>query len=248
MQRIYMKNLLIISVFNDGVYDLALNHLTSLKKQNITNYLAFTTGKKTYEDFSRMKFSIRLLDGDLETGEMKWGGVKFNKFDVLRYIIARKCLEQYEYVWYLDVDTVVLDDLSKHIPKTNFDCAMQDDINMPCTGCMLFKRTKQAVGLIDACLAFVKRTKHKYNDQQCVGSILCDRRSNVKLSLFDLAKFPNGWLFFGLPGHESHKTYADKKKEYESATDKTPAFVHANYMVGNQTKIDALKKHDLWFI
>lgn len=75
MQRIYMKNLLIISVFNDGVYDLALNHLTSLKKQNITNYLAFTTGKKTYEDFSRMKFNIRLLDDDLEAGEMGWSEV-----------------------------------------------------------------------------------------------------------------------------------------------------------------------------
>ena len=48
-----MDDCLIISVFNDGVYELALNHLTSLRNQGITNYMAFTIGKKTFEDFQK---------------------------------------------------------------------------------------------------------------------------------------------------------------------------------------------------
>ena len=41
-----MKDLIFISIFNDGVYELALNHLLSLKKNNIENYIGYTNGKK----------------------------------------------------------------------------------------------------------------------------------------------------------------------------------------------------------
>jgi hypothetical protein len=78
------NNCLIISVFNDGVYDLALNHITSLKKQGIENYMAFTTGKKTYNDFTEKGFNITFRkENNLQSGELNWSGYEFNKFDVL---------------------------------------------------------------------------------------------------------------------------------------------------------------------
>jgi DNA-directed RNA polymerase subunit L len=50
IENIHMsKELLFISVFNLGGIPLALNHLESLRKQNIKNYRAYVTDKESYD-------------------------------------------------------------------------------------------------------------------------------------------------------------------------------------------------------
>ena len=44
-----MNECIIFNLFNDGVIDLAHNHLQSLKNNNITNYISFTTGVFPHE-------------------------------------------------------------------------------------------------------------------------------------------------------------------------------------------------------
>ena len=77
---------LIISVFTDGIYDLALNHLISLKKQGIENYMAFTTGKKTFADFKEKGFNITFLDNkqNISTNFESFATPSFNKIQFLK--------------------------------------------------------------------------------------------------------------------------------------------------------------------
>jgi len=242
---------LIISVFNDGVYDLALNHLTSLKKQGIKNYMAFTTGEKTFKDFKEKGFNITFYKAnDLQLGELKWSGYEFNKFDALRYKIAKELLLTYKYVWYLDVDTVVLDNINTVAPKINCDCCFQDDINMLCTGCIFFIRTNSTLILINRILKEISNYDYKHNAQLILRSIIKSQCvPYLKVKVFNRVKFPNGLLFFDeeIIGKKTGFLKAEKDK-YEAIPNKSPAFVHANYIVGNEKKINAFKKYGLWFI
>jgi len=242
------KQCLIISVFNDGVYELALNHLTSLRNQNITNYMAFTTGEKTFKDFKEKGFNITFLDNKehISTNFESFATPDFNKIQFLRYEVLLKYLPKYKYVWYLDVDTVVLDNINKFIPKDDiFDCCMQDDINMFCCGCMLFRNTQRSFKMIE--LIYKHRT-NKHNDQIIFRSLLLSM-PHLKVKVFNRVKFPNGLLFFDeeIIGKQNGFLKAEKDK-YEAIPNKSPAFVHANFMVGNEKKKNAFKKYDLWFI
>jgi len=71
----------------------------------------------------------------------------------------------------------------------------------------------------------------------------------LKVKIFDRAKFPNGLLFFDeeIIGKQNDFLKSEKDK-YEAIPHKSPAFVHANFMVGNEKKINAFKKYGLWFI
>ena len=136
-----MSDCLIFCVFNDGVYELALNHLTSLRTQGIKNYMAFTTGNKSYDLLKKKGFNISLIaNGENYNGEFSYSSDEFGMFSYLRYKILLSLLEKFGYVWYLDVDTVVLGDINEEIDRdAAWDLCIQDDIQMPCTGCMLFR-------------------------------------------------------------------------------------------------------------
>ena len=245
---------LIISVFNDGVYDLALNHLTSLKKQGIENYMAFTTGEKTFNDFKEKGFNINLFDTkeNISTNFESFATPNFNKIQFLRYEVLMNYLHKYEYIWYLDVDTIVLDNINKFIPKDDiFDCCMQDDINMFCCGCMLFRNTQHSLKMIE--LIYKYRNQdwegNEWLNDQCVFRSLLPSMPYLKVKVFDRVKFPNGLLFFDeeIIGKKTGFLKAEKDK-YEAIPNKSTAFVHANFMVGNEKKINAFKKYGLWFI
>ena len=46
------NKMIFVSVFNDGVLELAENHLISLKKSNITNYINFDGVLVCYLDYT----------------------------------------------------------------------------------------------------------------------------------------------------------------------------------------------------
>ena len=138
-----MSDCLIICVFNDGVYELALNHLTSLRMQGIENYMAFTTGNKSHDLLKEKGFQCDrwMANGEGHNGNFDYSSDEFGMFSYIRYKIMLPLLEKYKYIWYLDVDTVVLGDINVEIRPGRClgPVCIQDDIQMPCTGCMLFK-------------------------------------------------------------------------------------------------------------
>jgi len=243
------KNCLFISLFNSGIYDLALNHLTTMKKQNIDNYLYFTTEAKLADKLQKMNFNVQYLeDFDIPQDYLQYSSSEWNKLCYHRFYLVKKYLIQYDYVWLLDVDTVVLDNLNKYIPKNNntWDCIFQDDVNMPCCGCILFKATEATNKFLD----FFIDNPQIVNDQIFLKYLMNTKQINfLKLKVFNRKLFPNGFLFFNKTIINEKQPFMLKEKEdYYNKPEQSPAFVHANFIIGMENKIKALKEYNLWFI
>ena len=159
--------------------------------------------------------------------------------------IINKLLKEGRTVWYLDVDTVVLFNLNELVPtfsKSNNDLIIQNDMNMHCTGCMLFLPSSKNIALTE--YIYYNRTS-KANDQILLMHILKENKFNIKLHLLDPTYFPNGLLYF----HERHPDPKFKDIHDHFKNSKNPVyFVHANWMVGVDTKIEALNMKGLWYI
>jgi hypothetical protein len=241
------SDLIFICVFNLGGIDLALNHLESLKRQNIKNYCAYVLDKESYNIVKNNGYNTELLlDTDVTT-KLDFGTNQFNTLSYYRYDIILKLLKQNKTVWYLDIDTVVLQNLNKvydEIIRQNNkpDIIMQDDINMPCTGCLLSFPTKKTIDVME--YVWSKRSTNN-NDQIELMLLLRTYPTIATISLLNPMQFPNGLLYFNEPSN--NKYYKEIQNKFYRSND-TVYFVHANWMVGINTKIEALKKKNLWFI
>ena len=119
---------------------------------------------------------------------------------------------------------------------------MQDDVNMPCSGCMLFFPNKTTISFTET--IYNARTEQA-NDQILLINILRTNPNIIKLGLLNINSFPNGLVYF------SELSDNERYKEIQLAFKKTDlplCLVHANWMVGVDTKIKALKDKNLWFI
>ena len=251
---------LFISVFNMGCIEIAENHLQSLLKNGITNYMAYVTDNESLVFLTNKGYQVSAIPLAVGSGPLSLGAIplevgvvgaepldfgtkNFNTISYLRYYIINKLLTEGRNVWYLDVDTVVLYNLNLLVPQLlaqKFDLSMQNDMNMPCTGCMLFAandKTKQLTETI-----YQNRTSRE-NDQIMMFTILRQNIFKLNLHLLNSGHFPNGLLYFS----ELHTDprYENVHTQFKNA--KLPVyFVHANWMVGVDTKIKALKSKNLW--
>ena len=244
-----MNDCLIFCVFNDGVYELALNHLTSLRMQGIENYMAFTTGKKSHDLLKDKGFNVTLIaNGENHNGNFDYSSNEFGMFSYLRYKIMLPLLEKYKYIWYLDVDTVVLEDINEEIDRdAAWDCYMQDDIQMPCTGCMLLRASYPTRKTIKQLWDLKSPTVH---DQIMLANLIRNMEISMTIHKFHKRKFINGLLYFDddeiCKLDELDRKIREKFKD-NNDIEQLPVFVHANFMTGTDNKIAALKRHDLWF-
>ena len=236
-------DLLFISLSNYAYVEMTENHLLSLKRNNIDNYIAFVLDEESYEVLSNKGYNVSLYKNINKLEYLTFGSPKFNDICFLRWHIINKLLENNIKTWCLDIDTVVLHNLNKLLPHTNgAELIMQNDINMPCAGCMLFIPSPNTIQLTK----FVIDNKtDQCNDQIFLNNFLKSDRLNIKLQLFSIFKFPNGLLFFNeLHDNPALRNY--QKKFLESNED--VLFVHANWMIGKDTKIKALKDKNLWYL
>jgi hypothetical protein len=143
------------------------------------------------------------------------------------------------------VDTVVLGDLNRYyteLVNTRYqmpDCIFQNDLHMVCTGCSLFFPTKNSI----------QYTKYVYdnastamNDQNFIANEINDKTFTLQYTVFNYMEFANGLLYFTeTDGYDIPDMLKDIKSRFRSTTEKNVLFVHANWMVGVDTKIKALK-------
>lgn len=87
-------------------------------------------------------------------------------------------------------------------------------------------------------------------DQHFVNYFLQHNTGVFKTTLFDLERFPNGLIYFDdsdlidlTSEFRTFKQNFHAKKD----TSKKPAFVHANWMIGIDTKVNAIKKRGYGF-
>lgn len=254
-----MSDLIFISVFNKGALELARNHIESLKRNHISNYMAYVTDKESYHQLTSLGYNVEKYesnktlknkgnDVDITSIRKKedFGTENFNNLSYLRYNIINRLLNEGKVVWYMDVDTVVLGDLNKYyndnIEKDKYDIIFQDDINMLCSGCMLYFNNPQNTFITD--YMFNQPVKDNSNDQININHILRHKIS-LKVAKFNKNMFPNGLLYF----NELSDNEFFRKHQQEFIESKEPVFfIHANYMVGIETKIQAFKKKNLWFL
>lgn len=242
------KPLLFISVFNLGGVSLALNHLESLRKQNIKNYRAYVTDKESYDIVSQNGHPVDMVAENpkkLTKDKSDFGTNAFNTLSYTRYKVILDLLVQNQPVWYLDVDTVVLQNLNdvyEDMCGSNYDAIMQNDINMLCTGCMLLFPKIVTIKLMRS--IYENRTSAE-NDQVILLRILCENPNAINIMSLNMMQFPNGLLYF----NELSETpiYKDLQLKFYESTHPV-YFVHANWMVGMETKIDAFKRKGLWFV
>ena len=124
----------------------------------------------------------------------------------------------------------------------NDDLIIQNDMNMPCTGCMLFFPNSKNIALTE--YIYNRRTSTA-NDQVFLAHLLKEHHFDIKLHLLEPTHFPNGLLYF----YERHPDpkFKDLHDQFKNSTNPV-YFVHANWMVGVDTKIEALKMKGLWYI
>lgn len=245
------NDLLFVCVFDNGPIELALNHLQSLKRSGIQNYMAYATDKRTYAKVKLLGFNVSLIQdlGKLSAHELKkkkeFGREDFTEMSFLRYKIISAQLETHSAVWYMDVDTVVLADLNRyyeHYKDSGYDMVFQDDIHQiqRCTGCVLYFSSDKT---IQATAQIYKGMNRNIPDQHYMHYFL-EQNPRFKVAMFDPREFPNGLLYFDTRDLiQLDEKFAQIKRNYKG---KAPAFVHANWMVGIDNKIAAFKRKGLW--
>lgn len=181
---------------------------------------------------------------------LDFGSKAFYNLNYLRFHVIGQLLAQGKTVWYMDVDTVVTGDvqqvaaqiISSASASPPLDLAMQTDINMLCTGCMLCFPTPKTRQLVD----LVYASQYDIGDQIVLRDILNNFPDFWNIHVLDPMDFPNGLLYFS----ELHANPAYRKlqEEFRKSRSSPPKFVHANWMVGNDKKIQAFKDKGLWFV
>jgi hypothetical protein len=243
-----MTDLIFISISNYGAIELTKNHLTTLRQNGINNYTAYVTDVESYDELNRLGFNSTIfnVDTDINIGKnkMDFGNNDHNYMTYMRYHIIHKLLSQGKIVWYLDVDTVALIDLNIIYATldNSYDIYFQNDVNMLCTGCMLIFPNNKTISLIDL---IIKNKNDKMNDQLLMNNILSSNPNIFNIFTLSECNFPNGLLYFN---ELSDNPYFRQAQTFFKKSMEPVYFVHANYMIGIDTKIEALKQKNLWFI
>jgi len=236
-------DILFISVFNLGCIEIAENHIVSLVKNNITNYRAYVTDEESFNILNKKGYNVQYYSSQHSNEKMDFGTEGFNNLSFIRYKIINELLNEGKIVWYLDTDTVVLYDLNRLVQEfANKHIVMQNDINMPCSGCMLLfpnNNTKQITDIV-----YNLRTSSQ-NDQIILAQLLIQNQTYIKMHLLDHEMFANGLLYFN--ELSNNPDFRNLQLAFKK-TEKPLYFVHANWMVGIDTKINALKNKGLWYL
>jgi hypothetical protein len=245
-------DLLFICCFDHGSRELGLNHLKSLRKQGIENYNAFIPDKSTYEYIKKNGFNCtHIEDVNFSTTQKTFGNPDFVEFSFLRYRFIHESLKIYKAVWYLDVDSVVLTNLNTIYTEyvgNGYDIVFQNDVHQiqNCTGCMLYFSNDKTLNMTEY---VYKGMNWQIPDQHFVNYFLQHNPGVFNTCMFDLERFPNGLIHFDDKFLIDLTNYFKSfKKNFHANKDKSKklAFVHANWMIGIDTKINAIKKTGLW--
>lgn len=242
-----MSKIILVSVYNYGCIDLALNFLESLKRVNLSDkHVSYVTDKKSFDIIKEKGYQVELFNEfNIKEEKINFHENDFVKLCYIRYSVFYKLLESYDYVWCLDVDTVVLGDIVSYFLNSgyiNYDITYQldtDNLYYLCGGCFVIKSsplTKNFVKHIFDC------RYNKVNDQVYFNRyfIKLGKRNPIKIGEFSIFSFINGGIYFG-------DKFQDYKQLLKESTEPV-YFVHANYMVGIDTKIKALKEKGLWYL
>lgn len=248
-----MTNLIFISVSNYGAIELTKNHLTSLRQNGIDNYMSYVTDVESYEELTKLGFNTTIFNYDnlyLKKDKMNYNTYNYNYMSYVRYYIIQELLKEGKIVWYLDVDSVALINLNiiyQTLDKS-VDVYFQNDIIIICTGCMLIFPNNKTISLVNA---IIQNKTDTMNDQQLMNNLLQNNPIVLNVGILSEYNFANGLLYFNELNEfnklNDNPNYRESQINFKKSTEPV-YFVHANFMIGIDVKINELKRKNLWFI
>lgn len=244
-------NLLFISVFNLPAIELAKNHITSLLKSGISNTIikCYVTDAECISLLNSFNVEVFLINtNNISNTYLEFSSPNFNELCLYRYTVTLDLLNRGYNVWYMDVDTVVTQNLLPvyEANKESHDIVMQDDLNMPCTGCILFYNTSNTIQFLTHYIKeYAKQSA--VTDQKMWLTTLINYNIGLRFKVLPWHQFACGVLYFRELQDKASSRIIKCIHEFEPQRDKV-MFVHANWMIGNDIKIEALKKYGHWYI
>lgn len=241
-----LKNLtspVLVTAVNYGFLQLLFNLLYSIQRLNIQpNILIICEDKLVFRELSGHRESLRLKYDlaltyfeESEANASAFGSESYLKLVQKRVSYIELLIRNNMDVFYVDADVVLLDDPLEYM-KGEEDLFIQSDNSQNtslCTGFFYMRannRTRELTYTWNRELA-----RDRLGNQRIFDKVRAKFGDRVKVKILPTDRFFNG-IFFRLHKHE-HWDQIDPK----------PVEIHANTMIGYDTKEDMLKKFGLWF-
>jgi hypothetical protein len=247
------KEIVFVSVFNYGCIDLALNLLQSIRNNSFEkHHICYVTDNESYYLIKKQNYNVELFSSlSFNKDKNDFDSIEFNNISYARYYVLKELASKYNNMWYIDTDIVILSNLYDYyinqIKNKNikYDLIFQNDINMRCTGCFLMRTSDKTLKWIENMI----ENKRNIGDQIILREIIQrGLLDGYTVRLFLNHKFPNGLLYFAELNDNPHMRQHQIEYRNRPNRGSEAMLVHANYMIGIDTKIEAFKKHNLWFI
>lgn len=241
-----------ISFTNFGYISLAENLLHSIKaKVKHHKTVMYCLDKETYEHllpFHEPGKIELVLYQQFNTSKkyQVYNSDEFKKIDHLHISILFDAFEKYDFVHFLDSDTVIINEPSKeyYADYAEYDIVFQPDSGTiepdyyiwTCIGNMSLRNTYGTRFILEAINIYKQNLPH-YNDQEVLREVF--KGANIT----DIRKYPHAKLTQYPSIHYSCGVLVDKNRIDVSQI----KIFHANWVLGFDSKINLLKKLGAWY-
>lgn len=226
------KDLIFITLSNDGYVDYTLNCIESLKKIGMSGPKVYTIGEQSFQKFKEQGVDCEKIGSPCTNFQVyrqgNWHNIVSNKFKIIYDNLLK-----YKYVLITDGDIIYLNqDFISYCLESigNNDLLIQNntlsdkDKGNLCTGFMLIKSSDLTKRLFNF-ETVKKHVKKNWGDQSYINRI----KRNLKYKLLPLNLFPNGRYF---------------RRNSETIN---PYMIHFNWVKGHKKKLD-MEKYEKWYL
>lgn len=248
-----LRKNVIMTCVNRGFLPLLINLLYSIQQLNIRNLppiLIICEDQEAYLEMSKVKgnFSMNMLLTLTNMNESVSEATAFKSDDYKNLVQKRVSyigifLQSGINIFYIDSDIVLLENPFSFF-RGNFDLFIQNELPGKtdlCTGFFYLRANERTVALVQAWEELLPTDP---SGNQRVFNIVVrkmrnkkvERKKKLKLKVLPMDRFLSGKVF-RLSGNQS---WIERNPK--------PVEIHANFLVGIESKIDMLKNNDLWFV
>lgn len=154
-----------------------------------------------------------------------------------KYILS--LLEKGHDVLFSDVDTLWLQDPFKHFTG-DYDIYIQEDQPPPkmvlCAGFVYYRNTPTTIQFVKKWIKRLRETKNEKPDQMILNIMIRYKAiKGLKLKILDRRKFLSGQHYFDEDWRRNN-------------TDVVPVYVHNNWIIGHDVKVERFKQLGHWYV
>jgi hypothetical protein len=246
-----VNDLLIVSISNYGFKNLTLNWITNLYKLGFNKFVVFCFDQELYEFLSEKGYKNNLaivpsnwLDFKISKSFSSWATKDYNQITQAKPQIWYQLLKLKLNIFFSDSDVAwlnknIIDHLKFIYEYSTADLLFSVDQehrnNYYNTGLFMAKCTPYSIDLFLNLINEQRKSPEHSIDQIVLGNMLKKTKFNdSRIIGLDPILFASGKVFL----HD----------KLNKRFNLTPYTFHANYLVGIEAKINALKANNLWFL